>query len=82
MGCSLRSTPNGFEVGVLGQQPNDRTFPPITFDRDLVFQTRDHDLAIAYFRGAMHGHQFTIQDAGIFHTHALYFQYVLRLRLK
>src|SRR5450755_4223804 len=45
---------DGFEVGIFGQQPNDRAFLPITFDRDFIFQTRDHDLAIAHFRRSMH----------------------------
>src|ERR1700683_4662182 len=46
---------NGLEIGVFGQQPNNRAFLPVAFHRDFVFQTRDHDLSIAHFRRAVHG---------------------------
>src|SRR5580658_1143037 len=68
---------NGLEVGVFGQQPHDRAFLAIALDGDLVFQARYHDLAIAHLGRAMHGNQISIQDAGIFHTHAPHFQQVM-----
>src|SRR5882762_4685512 len=61
---------DGLELDVLGHQPHDGAFLPITLHRHLVLQASYHDLAAAHLRGAMHGNEVTVEDAGIFHTHA------------
>src|SRR6185369_6641593 len=73
---------DGFEVFILGQQPDHGTFLPVAFYRYLVLEPRDDDLPVAHIGRAMHRDQITIEDAGILHAHAHHLQQVVRAQVE
>ena len=73
---------DGFKVFVFGQERHDRALLSVAFDRYLIIKTRNNNLSATNLRRAVYGNQVTIEYAGIFHTHALYAQQVMRFRVK
>ena len=72
---SLRvSTMIGSEVGFSATSSTTRAVAAQAFDRDLLLQAGDDDLAVARFRRAMYGEKVAVEDAGVDHREAAHAQ--------
>ena len=60
------------EIFVLREQLNDRALLPIPFNSDFIVEPGDNDLPAANFGCAMYRNKIAVENAGIFHTHAIH----------
>ena len=73
---------DGFKLVVFRQERHQRPSLSVALDRHLVIEAGNDDLPAAHFGRAMHGNEIAIENARIFHTHAMNTQQVMRFRIK
>lgn len=70
---------DGGEFGVLGKQPYLAAFTLEALDGHFVADARHHDLAVAGFAAGVYRQQVAVEDADVFHAHAVYAQQIVGL---